>query len=413
MDEQQQKQMSVEDYLRQKFMDAGIGDDERAKYQAEVDAAKPAGWRKALMAAGAALQGGNAGAAVDSLYGDQKMAQKKLYDFDKRKEDVRRQAVQDYLMAKQDRQRSEDIQYRQKRDQIDDERWNKEFGRKQSAGPKAPSGYRYNESGDLEPIPGGPADKPKSGPQDDWDKLDQKSYHDQHLSLRKGAQGADEKIGLIDDALTDLGKYSRGSWTGGTGPLATLGGKLAFSDDTQSLNSKFKKLALKDMTQMFAGMSKAVDSEAERRAFEATQPSLANDDDVNAEILLGSKAIALKGQKELEAQKQYIAQHGRLDQNYESPIIGRTTAVVHPETGKMEIIPKDRAKDAMAQGYMPIDQYAKILVGDTKAPTKPTQQKMTPQQPGRPSPLMSQEERDELAELRRLRDQGGMANASK
>jgi len=36
---------------------------------------------------------------------------------------------------------------------------------------------------------------------------------------------------------------------------------------------------------MFQGMSKAVDSDAERRAFEAAQPSITNDDSTNKQII--------------------------------------------------------------------------------------------------------------------------------
>lgn len=79
-------------------------------------------------------------------------------------------------------------------------------------------------------------------------------------------------------------RYSKNS-QGGTGMLATAGGLSKYlSTDTQDLDSAFKKLNLDTMVAMFAGMSKAVDSDAERRAFEAAQAAITNDDKVNERI---------------------------------------------------------------------------------------------------------------------------------
>lgn len=88
----------------------------------------------------------------------------------------------------------------------------------------------------------------------------------------------------LKGAYKQFDDYSRSSITG-TGPLATLGGTSKyFNQKTEGLDSAFRKIGLDEMVKMFAGMSKAVDSNAERRAFESTQPSITLDDTTNREI---------------------------------------------------------------------------------------------------------------------------------
>ncbi len=60
------------------------------------------------------------------------------------------------------------------------------------------------------------------------------------------------------------------------------------------------------MVKMFAGMSKAVDTGAERAAFESTQPRINNDDSVNTMILNDQLAAAERMlQKQQEAIQRY------------------------------------------------------------------------------------------------------------
>lgn len=94
--------------------------------------------------------------------------------------------------------------------------WNeRELGRKKAgrsvggAGmPKAPSGYRYTASGDLEPIPGGPASVKAAG-------------------LSKAEEGKiasiDITIRSINDLLTHPGRKAATGMTGGFNPLAIPG----------------------------------------------------------------------------------------------------------------------------------------------------------------------------------------------
>jgi hypothetical protein len=45
------------------------------------------------------------------------------------------------------------------------------------------------------------------------------------------------------------------------------------------------KISLSEMSKTFAGMSKAIDSDAERAFFQSAQPSLKRDEEINVEVL--------------------------------------------------------------------------------------------------------------------------------
>jgi len=87
-EDQDNKKTTLEEYLKNKYGQMGLDDDKRTNLEAKVSEAEPAGWRKGLAAAGAALAGNDAGSAVRSLYGDQEQARQNLKDFDNRREKV-------------------------------------------------------------------------------------------------------------------------------------------------------------------------------------------------------------------------------------------------------------------------------------------------------------------------------------
>lgn len=137
------------------------------------------------------------------------------------------------------------------------------------------------------------------------DKLDRKE--DAALAKEKRAEfkkldddfaSVDKLIKDIESAQSALSGYSRKSKLGGTGALATVAGaKKFFDQETEALDSKFNNISLDSMVKMFAGMSKAVDTNAERRIFESTQSSITLDDATNKEIL-ARKLEAAKAMKE-------------------------------------------------------------------------------------------------------------------
>lgn len=119
--------------------------------------------------------------------------------------------------------------------------------------------------------------------------------------LEKNLESTENLIKDLERTQEIFNKYSKNT-PGGTGPMATLGGLTKYtSADAQNLDAQFKKLNLDTMAKLFQGMSKAVDSDAERRAFEAAQPSLTNDDNVNRRLiqdrLQAARSLATKLKK--------------------------------------------------------------------------------------------------------------------
>jgi len=103
--------------------------------------------------------------------------------------------------------------------------------------------------------------------------------------LEKDVQNTEKLIKDLEDTQKIFNKYSKDS-IGGTGSIATgFGAKKLISADLERLDSKFKQQNLETMSKMFQGMSKAVDSDSERKAFEAAQPSITNDDSTNKQII--------------------------------------------------------------------------------------------------------------------------------
>jgi len=189
-----------------------------------------------------------------------------------------------------------------------------------------------------------------------FQKAAQQQEAKKYADVQSAATQADEQMTLVDDAIKTFTDYTQTS-RGGTGPLATLGGLTQYvSEPTQNLQAKFKLINVKNMAKTFQGMSRAIDSNTERRAWESTQASITNDDAVNANILLGTKALAIKAKAEAEAQKQYANEFGNLDK-YESPILGKTSIAVNPR-GDMELVPKEKYAELLKSGYRSLDAYA-------------------------------------------------------
>lgn len=206
-----------------------------------------------------------------------------------------------------------------------------------------------------------------------------KTFAENQANLKK----TDSALNAVDDALKAQIEYSQSSLAG-TGPFATLGGLTsAFNQETESLNAKLKAVNLKNMANTFAGMSKAIDSDAERAAWEGTQADISNDDSTNMKILLGQKSVLLKDKAEAAAQSEFVKQRGSLD-GYVSPIDGQVKSMVDA-SGKMILVPNDKIEIAKKQGLMAVDEFAKKVVSlggnrlkskSQQSPTKKTIQQM-------------------------------------
>jgi hypothetical protein len=120
-----------------------------------------------------------------------------------------------------------------------------------------------------------------------------KENRKERQTLDKAETSLQAQIKFLEDTKDEFIEYKKKSLFG-TGPIATgFGLKKYIDQPSESLESKFAKLGLDEMVKMFAGMSKAVDSDAERRAFQSTQPALKLDDKTNL-ALLDEKIAATK-----------------------------------------------------------------------------------------------------------------------
>jgi hypothetical protein len=186
---------------------------------------------------------------------------------------------------------------------------------------------------------------------------------------QKNVTNVNKNMSMIDDAISSLSDYSKNSMFG-TGPIATAYGLTRYANqDLENLNAKLKAVNLKNMTTTFSGMSKAVDSEGERRAWNGTQADIANDDATNMNILLGQKSILLKDKAEAQAQKSQVLKYGNLD-NYVSPIDGKVISMVSRD-GEMILVPKDRVNVMSKQGFYTLDQFSKEVLNQSTTDTAP------------------------------------------
>lgn len=202
--------------------------------------------------------------------------------------------------------------------------------------------------------------KPKNKFEEELDKVNAKDY----AKAQTQAKSAVANDAMIDDALDSFLTYSDKN-LGGTGPLATgFGAKALFDDETANLQAKLGSVAFDKMTKMFAGMSKAIDSDAERAAFEKIQPNIKNDDLTNASILLGAKAVNLRNIAEAKAQAKHLETNDNL-RDYTSPVMDNPTTVLVSPTGEMVLISRDKSEEYESQGFATLDQRARQLVGGT------------------------------------------------
>jgi hypothetical protein len=179
--------------------------------------------------------------------------------------------------------------------------------------------------------------------------------------IRQGELSTDNQLTQLNDTINQYVDYVQKSKFGGTGPIANmLGLKSVVDTPTQKIKQRFNQIALDKLVQQFSGMSKAIDSNAERAFFESTQPGTDKDEDVNFQVLFGMKSVMLKDKAEKEAQRRWI-QSGKDMVDYESPIVGKTATVVDT-TGKMHIIPKGQLPDALKNGYTTVDGYVDRVV---------------------------------------------------
>ena len=135
-------------------------------------------------------------------------------------------------------------------------------------------------------------------------------------------------------------KYSKSNILG-TGPIATLGGLTPkIMQGSEDLDAQFKKQNLDTMVKMFAGMSKAVDTNAERRAFESAQASMTNDDKTNAR-LIKEKIDAANSM--LQKQKDAVAKYDRYG-DFTQDDVSQTNSRQEPVNQQLTTTPDEDAE---------------------------------------------------------------------
>lgn len=183
----------------------------------------------------------------------------------------------------------------------------------------------------------------------------QKENRKMRAEMDKAESAAAEQIKSINAAKKAFESYSKGSLTGGTGPVSTLGGLTKYvSSGTEGLDSTFKGLSFDELTKKFQGMSKAIDSDGERRAFESTQPSVSLDDNTNKMLLDKKLAAAQSLLTKVQAAKAKYDREGKFvdsdptDDKIKQPNTG-LVKMLDPN-GVPRMVPADQVEAAKAAG---------------------------------------------------------------
>lgn len=181
--------------------------------------------------------------------------------------------------------------------------------------------------------------------------------------LIKSSSKVEEQLSMATDTLRQFQDYSQNK-IGGTGPFATGFGLKQYTDaDTQSLEAAFRTINLKNMAATFEGMSRAIDTQAERMAWEKTQPGIVLDDPTNYQILVGNISMATKAKAEAEARKRYIESNPDASlKGYVSPVFGKTKTLFDAN-GNASVVPNENVQSARQRGLMTADEFNAILSG--------------------------------------------------
>jgi hypothetical protein len=101
-------------------------------------------------------------------------------------------------------------------------------------------------------------------------------------STKKTTDNLDTQLDKIRRAKKLMEDMTKSTFSD-TGPIDQFAA--GFKSEGQQLRQAFNDLSLEKMSKLFAGMSKAIDSDAERKMFEQSQASLGNYPEVNMQIL--------------------------------------------------------------------------------------------------------------------------------
>ena len=239
--------------------------------------------------------------------------------------------------------------------------------------PSSPTGWSHRDARGGAVIPGAPAPTSTTRPAPFESELQRQTAKD-YTKIVEDSQRMGDQLDLTKKAINQFRDYTQSELLG-TGAIATLGGATKYiSSKTEALEAVFRTINLKNMVATFSGMTRAIDTDAERRAWEATQPGVSLDDPTNTQILVGGLSLAAKTQAEGAARKRYIeASPDKTLKGYVSPVIGRTSVLFNAE-GDPVVIPKEQINQFRAQGLMTDEEYGKQILGKSRRRTDKPQE---------------------------------------
>ena len=150
-----------------------------------------------------------------------------------------------------------------------------------------------------------------------------------------------------EDFLAKKGRFKNSGYNP-SGPI--MGNLAGYDEESSAMQAIFGDYALDEMGRKFEGMSKAVDSDAERRYFERTQPNMANTETANKMILdTAEEKVKALLQKIDDAQTNY-KDSGSFGRPGELPQAPEMVTVRDPNSGRMKKIPRAKLKEALGRG---------------------------------------------------------------
>jgi hypothetical protein len=136
--------------------------------------------------------------------------------------------------------------------------------------------------------------------------------------LEPAIENLDTQIENIDNTIKLFKDKAGKTKTDLTGPI--LGNFPTISDDRQEVEKALNQISLKEMTKTFEGMASAVNSNVEREFFQAAQPSMKTNENINVKTLEAMKANLQSLKNKSKAKLQEIQ--------------GSNQTKTHPITGK-------------------------------------------------------------------------------
>lgn len=125
----------------------------------------------------------------------------------------------------------------------------------------------------------------------------------ENRKIRKDLEGA---VPALEAQLQNIKEAKQALKKASTGPIDQYIGR--YTKEGQTLENKLNKISLDTMVKMFSGMSKAVDTDAERAMFQSTQPSMGRYEDVNEDML---NKLESSVQSMINKSKKAISQYDR------------------------------------------------------------------------------------------------------